>query len=152
MIGRCDETLVGKHILRLEAELKRTALKRHLGKPAMETSYKLLSAAPAQSAKAVSWCLSRMQPQGEKYLRYTDAAELVRDAGFKKETEERMLYLLRKVSDIKSLTAVLEKLCKKYDLSKSKRRTVLKKFQKLGISPITLQNTSKWDELPSIPI
>lgn len=119
MIGRCDETLVGKHILRLEAKLKHTALKRHLGKPAMEINYKLLSAAPAQSSKAGSWYLSRMQPQCEKYLRYTDAAELVRNVGFKKETEERMLYLLRKVSDIKSLTAVLEKLCKKYDLSKS---------------------------------
>lgn len=150
MIDRYDEALMDKHILRLEAELKRTALKRHLGKSAAGTNYQLLSAASAQSAKVVRWYLKRMQPQCERYLRYSDAVGLVKDAGFKKETEKRMLYLLRKASDRESLTAALKDLRDKYSLSKSQCKTILTKFQQLGISPITLTNTSDFDSLPHI--
>lgn len=150
MIGRCDETLMGKHILRLESELKRPALKKHLGKHSMETNYKLLSSAAQKSIKVIRWYLSRMQPPCEEYLRYEDAVEMVKDSNSKKKIRERMLYLLRKISDSESLTAALEKLRKKYGLSKNQCSNVLRKFEKLGISPITLRNDSDFDMLSAI--
>lgn len=75
---------------------------------------------------------------------------MVEDANLKEKTKGRMLYLLRKTSDKKSLTAALDDLREKYHLTAGQCKTVLKKFQKLGISPITLQNSSDLKELPSI--
>lgn len=150
MIDRYDESLIGKHILRLEAELKRPALKSRLGKAALRSSYDTLFLAAHDSKKVIRWYLKRMQPKCKKYVRYEDAVRMVEDANLKKKTRERMLYLLRKTSDSEALTAALEKLMKKYDLNKNQCRNVLKKFEKLGISPITLTNNSDEDELPSI--
>ena len=150
MIDRLDESLLGRHILRFEAELQRPALKKHLGKQAMATNYKLLASAAQKSEKVIRWYLNRMQPPCERYLRYEDAVKMVEESGFRKKTRERMLYLLRKTSDKESLTAASNALCDKYKLSGSQCRAALKRFQKLGISPITLTNTSDWDELPPI--
>ena len=150
MIDRYDESLVGKHILRFEAELKRTSIKKHLGKSAMETNSKLLSAAAQKSPEVIRWYLNRMQPPCEKYLRYKDAVGLIEDAKLKEKTRDRMLYLLRKTSDKETLTAALKALKVEYHLTGSQCRTVLKKFRKLGISPITLPNSSELDELPPI--
>lgn len=86
------------------------------------------------------------------YVRYKDAVDLIENAKFKKKIKEGMLHLLRKASDKESLTAALDDLKKKYHLTNSQCKTVLKKFQKLGISPITLRNSSDWDELPPIHI
>ena len=150
MIDRCDETLMGKHVLRFEAELKRPAMKKHLGKQAMDTNYKLLSAAAKESRKVIRWYLSRMQPSCEKYLRYEDAVGAVEDANLKEKTRDRMLYLLRKTSDKESLTAALGSLKEKYHLTTSQCKTVLKKFRQLRLSPITLTNASNFDSLPYI--
>lgn len=59
-----------------------------------------------------------------------------------------MLYLLRKTSDKDSLTAALGAMQEKFDLKKGQCSTILNKFQKLGISPIILVNSSKFRELP----
>lgn len=147
MIGRMDESLLDKHVLRFEAELKRPALRKHLGEQVVSTNYKLLSSAAKKTEKVIRWYLNRMQPQCDKYVRYEDAVRMVEESGFKKKTKDRMLYLLRKTSDSESLTTALEKLREKYDLSRGQCRTVLKKFNKLVISPITLANSSTYDEL-----
>ncbi|MCI8440747.1 MAG: hypothetical protein HFF73_14805 [Oscillospiraceae bacterium] len=147
MIDRYDETLLNKHILRFEAELKRETLKKHLGKTALGTNWGLLSAAAKQSSKIVRWYLKRLQPECDSYLRYGDAVKLIEATDLKKKTEERMLYLLRKASDKESLTAALESMRKEFDFSKSQCNNVLKKFRNLGISPITLPNSSNFDEL-----
>lgn len=70
MVGRLDEDLRKKHILRLEAELKRPALKTHLGKAALKTNYDLLFLAARDSQKVVRWYLKRMQPKCKRYVRY----------------------------------------------------------------------------------
>lgn len=150
MIDRCDETLMGKHVLRFEAELKRTPLEKHLGSQAMDTSYKLLSTAAKESKRVIRWYLSRMQPPCEKYLRYEDAVCVVEDASLKEKTRNRMLYLLRKTSDKESLTAALDALKEKYHLTAGQCKTVLKKFRQLRLSPITLTNASNFDSLPYI--
>lgn len=63
-----------------------------------------------------------------------------------------MLYLLRKTSDKDSLTAALDALRKKFNLSKSQCNTILNKFKNLGISPITLRNDSDFDVLPALTL
>jgi len=68
----------------------------------------------------------------------------------KEKTRERMLHLLRKTSDNDSLSAALDAMQEKFDLKNGQCNTVLKKFQKLGISPITLTNNSEFDELPAL--
>lgn len=118
----------------------------------MDTNYKLLSAAVKESKRVIRWYLNRMQPQCNRYCRYEDAVSVVEDANLKKKTRDRMLYLLRKTSDKESLTAALDDLKKKHHLTSSQCKTVLKKFQKLRISPITLRNSSDWDELPYVCI
>lgn len=150
MIERCNDALLGKNTLRFEAELKRPALKDRLGKSAMETNYKLLSTAAKSSGKAVGWYLKRLQPKCDRYLRYEDAVELIEGAKLSKKSRERMLYLLRKTSDKDSLSAALDDMRKKFGLKKGQCNTVLKKFRKLGISPITLANNSKFKELPTL--
>ena len=149
MIDRCDETLLGKHILRLEAELKRPVLKKHLGKTAMETNYKILSSAAKTAPKVIQWYMDRLQPKGE-IVRYKDAVELINSNEMKTKTRDRILYLLRKTSDSENLSAALKKMQKKYRLTNSQCNTVLKKINKLGISPITLRNDSDFNVLPFI--
>lgn len=152
MIDRCDEVFMDKHLLRFEAELKRPALKKHLGKAAMATNQGILLAAAEKAREVIQWYLDRMQSACKQYLRYADAVALVESAKLKRKTRDRMLYLLRKTSDKDSLTAALEDLQTKHHLSKSQCNTILKKFQKLGISPITLRNDSDFDELPALKL
>jgi len=149
MICRCNKELSEKHILRLEAELERPALKKHLGKSSVETNYRLLSSSTKKCTKVVRWYLKRLQPECERYLRYKDAVDLVENVKLKKKIRARMLYLLRKTSDKDSLTAALDAMREKFRLSKGQCKNILKKFHKLGISPITLANSSTFDELPA---
>ena len=67
-----------------------------------------------------------------------------------KKTRERMLYLLRKASDRKSLSAAIEDLKVEFGLKSGQINRVLKKFDKLGISPITLTNTESEENLPAL--
>ena len=150
MIDRYDESLLGKNVLRLEAELRRPALKNNSGDQAMEMNYQLLATAAQKSEKVIRWYLSRMQPPCGRYLRYEDAISVVEDANLKKKTRKRMLYLLRKTSDKDSLTAAQDDLKKKYYLTNGQCKTVVKKFEGLGISPITLTNASDFGNLPYI--
>ncbi|MDE7247777.1 MAG: hypothetical protein K2N43_07805 [Lachnospiraceae bacterium] len=150
MIDRWDDSLSGKNVLRFEVELTtRDAIKKRLGKSATQTNYKLLSTAAKNCKGVVGWYVKRLQPECEKYVRYEDAVTLVEDAHLSKKTRERMLYLLRKTSDKESLSAALEAMQEKFDLKKGQCKTILKKFRKLGISPITLANKSSFKELPA---
>lgn len=150
MIDAFPDTLIGKRVLRLEAQLRRKAMKKWVEKDVMDSgNWMLIKALGKKIEKILNWYLKRMQPAEGNYLRYQDAVDSVSQIKGKK-ARKRMLYLLRKTSDSETLSAALEKLSKKYDLSKSQCRTVLKKFEQLGISPITLANTSGWEQLPGI--
>ena len=61
-----------------------------------------------------------------------------------------MLHLLRKASDRKSLSAAIEDLKVEFGLKSGQIARVLKKFDKLGISPITLTNTESEENLPAL--
>ena len=61
-----------------------------------------------------------------------------------------MLYLLRKASDRKSLSAAIEDLKVEFGLKSGQIARVLKNFDKLDISPITLTNTESEENLPAL--
>ena len=150
MIDAFPAALVGKHILRLEAQLRRAGMRKWVGKNGMDGSnWGILKKLGEKSEEILRWYIKRLQPVDAPYVRYRDAVELIESVKGKKN-RERMLYLLRKTSDSESLTTALEKLRKKYGLSKGQCRNVLKKFEKLGISPITSTNNSDYDKLPAV--
>lgn len=150
MIDAFPSTLVGKRVLRLETQLRRKGMKKWAGKDVMEGSnWNILKKLWEKCKKINEWYISRLQPTGVQYVRYEDAMRMVETIKSKK-IKERVLYLLRKTSDSKTLTAALEKLRKKYKLTKGQQKTVLKRFGKLEISPITLKNSSLYESLPSV--
>lgn len=150
MIGAFPASLIGKRVLRLEAQLRRKGMKKWVGKDIMEeNNWGILKQLEKKSNKIIQWYIDRLQIADTNYVRYQDAVDAV-NAMKGEKMKKRMLYLLRKTSDSETLTAALEKLRKKYGLSRNQCRNVLKKFKKLGISPITLTNSSKYDSLPPI--
>ena len=90
-----------------------------------------------------------MELTGGIHVRYEDAAAIIGGVKHAK-TRARMLYLLRKTSDSRDLTAALEKLKKEFDLSGGQIKRLLKKFRKCGISPITLPNAEPQSALKPI--
>ena len=151
MIGRCPDGWADWAILRLEVQLKRKALKSVLGKRALEYNDALLKAACGQAAPVICSYLDRMLPCSGAHLRYEDAATVVQK--IKKETRrEQMLYLLRKMSDAATWDSAARKWKEFYtDVTDKQIKTLYGKFDKLGINPITLPNSSTIAQLPPIP-
>lgn len=150
MIDAFPASLLGKCVLRLEAQLRRKGMKKWMGKSGMDGSnWSIIKKLGEQSEEILQWYLRRLQPVNASYVRYSDAVDMIESVKGKKN-REWMLYLLRKTSDSESLSAALEKLRKKYGLNKNQCRNVLKKFKKISISPITLKSSSNYDKLPSI--
>ena len=143
--------LFGKKVLRLETQLRRKGLKKWVPGGKLGRNWEILRAAYKNRKNILSWYLKRIQPDG-KIVRYEDAVAVIKSAKMKTRTRERMLYLLRKTSDKESLSAAQDDLRKEFNLSKNQCNTVLKRFNKIGISPITLKNSSNLDELSSIHI
>lgn len=150
MIGRWDEGLTNKNILRFEAELQREALKKYLGKVAMQSNWKLLSVAMDNATSIIRRYLQKMHLDCNAYLRYADVASLIENAQVSAKTKERMLYLMKKTSDSKNLNAALDKLQDHFAINRKQADRILQKFQQLGISPVTLRNDSPYQELTSL--
>ena len=149
MTDHFSEALLGKKVLRLEAQLRRKTLKKWVSGKKPGSNWEIIRDIYKNRAKIINWYLGRMQPAG-RVIRYADAVKLISGTKIKSKTRDRMLYLLRKTSDKYSLTAALEALRKKFDLSKSQCKTILNKFKNLGISPITLRNDSDFEEILSL--
>ena len=149
MTDHFPEVLLGKKVLRLEAQLRRKTLKKWVSGKKPGSNWEIIRDIYKNRAKIINWYLGRIQPAG-RVIRYADAVELISGTKIKSKTRDRMLYLLRKTSDKYSLTAALEALRKKFDLSKSQCKTILNKFKNLRISPITLKNSSDLDELSPV--
>lgn len=138
MIDRFPRSVQSQHILRLEVQLKRKAMLKKIGK--QNSQYHELKACAQNAEKIIHWFVKRLQPKRTQTVRYADASALA-SAVRKEALRERMLYLLRKTSDSDNLSNALEKLKEYFQLSPGQCRNVLKSFEKLGISPITLPNT-----------
>lgn len=145
MTGRCPERLDDLAILRLEAQLKRPSLKRALDKRAWESNDKILKAASGQAALVISSYLNRMFSCSGTHLRYEDAVSAIRKVK-KEKRREPMLSLLRKVSD----SATLDNAARKLDVSDKKLKKLYEEFDKQGVNPITLPNSSSIAKIPPL--
>lgn len=139
MVDRFLPSFAGQHILRLEVQMKRKAMLKKIG--VQKSQFHELKACAQGAEKIIRWFLKRLQPKCQQTVRYVDAIALVSTVR-KESKRERMLYLLRKTSDSDNLSNALEKLKEHFQLSNGQCRSVLKAFEKLGISPITLPNAS----------
>lgn len=150
MIDAFPACLIGKRVLRLEAQLRRKGMKKWVGKGGMDGSnWNIIKKLGDQSEEILQWYLKRLQPVNVSYVRYSDAVDMIGSVKGRKN-RERMICLLKKASSSDSLTAALEKLRKEFGLNKGQCKNILRKFERLGISPITLTNSSDYDELPSL--
>lgn len=141
MIDKFPETLCGKHILRLEAQLRRKAVKRWVPKDKWGDNWRELQDLGQSAAKVLYWYLKRIQPVQAPCVRYAAAVTQIETVKNKK-IRERMLYLLRKTSDSKHLTSAMKKLKQEFGLNDKQVKHILEKFHKLGINPIALPNSS----------
>lgn len=103
MIDAFPDVLIGKRVLRLEAQLRRKAMKKWAEKDAVDSgNWAIIKVLGRSAEQVLDWYLIRIQPVKGDYLRYQDAVEAVSQVRGKK-TGERMLYLLRKASDSDAL-------------------------------------------------
>ena len=149
MIDAFPASLVGKRVLRLEVQLRRKGMRNWVSKDHMDNNGKVLNTLYEKTGDILRWYLKRLQLKGQRHVRYKEAKEMI-DGLRSKKTRERMLYLLRKASDRKSLSAAIEDLKVEFGLKSGQITRVLKKFDKLGISPITLTNTESEENLPAL--
>ena len=147
MIDAFPASLVGKRVLRLEVQLRRKGMRKWVDRDQMDNNGKVLKKLYEKAGDILRWYLKRLQFKGECHVRYKEAKEMI-DGLRSKKTRERMLYLLRKASDRKSLSAAIEDLRVEFGLVSGQITRVLKKFDKLGISPITLTNADSEENLP----
>ncbi|MCF2661505.1 hypothetical protein [Pseudoflavonifractor phocaeensis] len=149
MIAASPASLVGKRVLRLEVQLRRKGMRKWVSKDHMDNNGKVLKMLYEKAGDILRWYLGRLQLKGQRHVRYKEAKEMI-DGLRSKKTRERMLYLLRKASDRKSLSAAIEDLRAEFGLKSGQINRVLKKFDKLGISPITLTNADGEESLPAL--
>lgn len=150
MIGRWNEGLANENILRLEAELQRKALKKYLGKTAMQSNQELLSAAMNKAQPIIRGYFRKMNLDCNAYLRYAEVVSQIKGARVSTKTQERMLYFLKKTSDGKNINSALEKTQDHCGINRRQANQILKKFRQLGFSPVTLRNGSAIRELPPL--
>ena len=137
------------HILRIEAELKRDALLKRLDKSEIRSNEEIMEAAADNAIEILSNFLNKMQIGTGNHIRYCDAEAAIRKSKQKEKIKERMLYLIRKISD-SNLSSALEKMRKEYGLNDNQCERILNQFDALDISPITLRNNSQFESLPSL--
>ena len=153
MIGRCPKEWDDCFILRLEAQLKCPALKRHLDKETLEDNLSLLKAASEHALPVISSYLTRMFPCTAPHLRHENAVSAVMKNVKKERLREQMLFLLRKTSDGAGLDTAAQKLREVYtDVNNKRLKKILYKFKALNVNPITLLNAGKLKSLPYLGI
>jgi len=123
-------------------------MKKQLGEQL--NNYQYLKESAQQGSGILAWYIDRLQPKCEQYIHYQVAVDTVKKNITNKKTQERMLFLLRKVSDSRDLSSAMEKLKNEFDLKGHQCNRVLEQFAKLAISPITLPSNVSLDTLPSL--
>ena len=149
MIDAFPCSLIGKKVLRLEVQLRRKAMKKWISKDHLDDSFKVLKTLDSKASDIICWYLKRMQLKSPRYVRYCDAVAEISHVN-KTQTKERMLYLIRKTSDRHTLSNAIEDLRIKHKLRSGQVNRLLKKFEKIGISPITLTNNNTNEQLPTL--
>ena len=132
MIGHCPDELEDAAILWLEAQLSRPALKRALGSQVLWHNSAFLKEASDEAITVINGYQNMMFPCDGIHLRYEDAVSAVLKIK-KKAQQERMLYLLKKVSDTATLDSAAQKVKDHYtDVERKRKREPVKTPLPLG--------------------
>ncbi len=133
-------------VLRLEVQLRREAFQRYL--PQEETDLRAcLKQLYRRRKEILQHYLQAMQLDLGHHLRYEAARQVIRTRVKEGNVQTRMLLLLQKCSDCKTWNAMEEKLRKGSGWSKKQWENTWKKYRELSLSPITLPNQSKIEEI-----
>ncbi len=146
-IDRCPTELMDKHMLRIEAELTREAFLHMVKETNKNDPIALIKAVYDKTPQILCKYMKRMFLVEGVFVTYNEAVECIKSANFKAATKEKMLYLVRRTSDSDNLTNALKKTQTKFCLSDQGITRLLKKFENLGINPITLPNSSKIEQI-----
>lgn len=149
MIGRLPEGRLDKRVLRLEAELNRSAMKQHLGK--QKSNYQFLKQGVKRAGKVIDWYLKRVYKDNTSpHLRYEDAVACIAGQRWKDKTKERAAYLLRKVSDSESMNAAIRKTAEKFGIKRQTAMGLVKKLEQAGVNPVTLTNACEYEQMENL--
>ncbi len=146
-IDRCPVELMDKNVLRIEAELTRSAFLHMVKEADKNNPLDLIKAVYDKTPRILYKYMKRMFLVEGVFVTYNEAVECINSANFKAATKEKMLYLVRKTSDSDNLKNALDKTQNEFNLSDQGITRLLKKFEKLGINPITLPNNSKIEQI-----
>ena len=139
MIGRGDELIDEKSILRIEVQMKRKKFLQYVSEETVGNRA-ILKELYRQRQAIIGGYLKKMRLAYGNHFTYQSAVSWIERSIKKPEQRERMLLLLRKCSDCKDLTKAIKYLEEEGGISKKQIEDILEKFQKLGLSPITLPN------------
>ena len=137
MIGRGDELMDEKSILRIEVQMKRKKFLQYVSEDTVGNRA-ILKELYRQRQDIIGGYLKKMGLAYGNHFTYQSAVSWIGRSVKKPELRERMLFLLRKCSDRKNLTQAIKYLEEKGGISKKQIQCLLEKFQKIGVSPITL--------------
>lgn len=78
MIEAFPDALIGKCVLRLEAQIRRKSMRKWVGQKGMDGSnWSILKELGKQSEKILQWYLKRLQSVNVSYVRYSDAVNMI---------------------------------------------------------------------------
>lgn len=148
---RCPQKLRGKKLLRLEVSLKREAFIDKLGLERKDSCMKMIRAGARRAEEILLSYLYKLFPCSGKYVRYSQAMEQVQKRAEDTILQEQMCYLVKKTSDGAGLDTAIQKLKIHYkDVGSKGVKKLLREFDRLGINPITLPNSSQYQQLPPL--
>lgn len=93
--------------------------------------------------------LEKLFPCAGSHWRYPEAKKLIEAADLSAKKKEQMLFLLKKASRCRSLTAAVEQLQRECRISTKGMKRIWREFDRLDVNPITLPKQSKLFQFPS---
>ena len=125
-------------ILRLELRISRQRLQKLAGKGNWEDQLRQLS---KDQDKVMDKFLHRLHQDFSQVVHKKEALKRIEESSFQKRTKDKMRELVKKMSSCGSFTAARQKM----GISKKSFIQLLRKFEKIKISPITLPQKAEID-------
>lgn len=125
-------------VLRMELRVSGQRVRKLAGKVRWEDQLRQLS---KDQDKVVDKFLHRLHQDFPQVVHKKEALKWIEESGFQKRTKDKMRELVKKMSSCGSFTAARQKM----GLNKKSFIQLLKKFEKIKISPITLPQKAEID-------
>ncbi len=142
--GRCPKKYTGQKILRLEVSLKREAFLDKLNLKRKDDLYTMLRAGYERAAVIIQEFIEKLFPSRGVHLPYPEAEQRIRKSKLDADTKEQMLFLLKKTSRGAGLDTAAQRWKQTYNIVDPRKfHSMIRKFDKLHINPITLPSGEK---------